>query len=138
MKTVTTIFLMTAALMGPFASASIGLDASTISTDCTQLNGTYSVVTAGSEYQCSAKNLTVEFYTDSQNVVTRISWKGRRTPALSVLLGSFSSEYSAAYAAASHIGAKRIVHDETKNVVVTRGGNARFHVGEIDLKPTAQ
>jgi hypothetical protein len=119
----------------PMAQAAIGLNASSIPADCSQLNGTYSVVTAGSLYECNTTTIKIDFFTNSQGVITRIAWKGRRTPALNVLLGSYANEYEQGFNnAPKNMSMRRSIVHETTNLVVHRGGNARSHVGEIVLK----
>ena len=117
------------------ARAAIGQSSSVIATDCQEINGSLSVVNQNGKYECRATGYTVDFYTNNQGLITKITWQGRRTPPLAKLLGSYSAEYQAAFAKAPvKKGLARSVHHETTNLIVRRAGHARLHIGEINLK----
>src|SRR6185312_9441728 len=106
------------------ASASMGLDSSTIAKDCAALGGTLTPVNS-IQSSCQTKGYTVDFYLNANGQVARITWHGHTSPPLNTLLGSFAAEYKAAVAAHPPHVAERSTVNETTNVIVKRRGNAR-------------
>jgi hypothetical protein len=124
-------FLATAAVP---ARAGLGADAGSVESDVTAMHGAMSQPTADVQPQSGSYNVktfvtgtgtTVHEYSSSSGTVFAVSWKGHRPPDLSVLLGSYYTEYSSASALQSN-GSLHHATVTTPNTIVTMGG----HMGQ--------
>lgn len=121
----------------PAAFSALSLPASSAPADCAHWNGTLSQPET-KHYRCVSRAFTVDFFVNEQNVIHKITWFGRRSPPLDLLLGPKAKEYTEALQVAdvkapSGRGLKRAMKHQTKSVTVTRRGNGRMHVGEMIL-----
>jgi hypothetical protein len=68
---------------------------------------------------------TVKEYADGNGQVFAVSWQGIKTPDLSVLFGSYYSEFKAAREKIAVPKGQRFVNVKSANLVVNHGGHMR-------------
>lgn len=119
------------------ARAGLGGDAASVESDASSLAGNMSQSPStldadqSSSYSTTSfvtgKGVAVREYSARSGPVFGVAWEGRRPPDLSVLLGSYYSEYTAA--AAAHHGPIGLHHSVvvTPNSIVYLGG----HMGHL-------
>jgi hypothetical protein len=124
----------------PSSFASIGAKSDTIATDCQNLKGTLTVVIAGEKSECKTSNSKIDFFIGSDGTVEAISWNGRMTPSMEILLGSFNEEYTTALKSSkSSPLSMRASIQTSAHLEVKRNGNASHHSGSIKfIKSGAQ
>jgi len=123
------------------ARAGLGGDASSIDSDAAAMRGTMSQSSTSAESAqtassygvrsfVSADGVTVREYSAPSGLVFGVAWQGRRPPDLSVLLGSYYSEYTSASASAP-LRHTNLHHAVIKgpNSVVVMGGHMGHLVG---------
>jgi hypothetical protein len=121
------------------AHAGLGGDASSIDSDAAAMRGTMSQPSTSAESAettssysvrsfVSANGATVREYSAPSGPVFGVAWEGRRPPDLSVLLGSYYSEYTSAAATTPrrHSNLHHAVIKGPNSVVVMSG-----HMGHL-------
>jgi Protein of unknown function (DUF2844) len=122
-------------LIAHSASASLGGDASSADADMAALKGqlsqpSESVISQPAAYSIkqfvTARGTTVREFSAPSGPIFGIAWEGRRTPDLTVLLGSYYSEYAKAAASRNHFSLHHAVFQGADMTVVITG-----HMGQL-------
>jgi uncharacterized protein DUF2844 len=118
------------------ARAALGADAKSIESDAAAMQGTMAsqevAPTAAPAGSYSVKSfvtpagVTVREYVAPSGAIFGIAWQGHRPPDLSILLGSYYSEYTSAEALKTHRDMHRSVTRGPNSVVVMAG-----HMGHV-------
>jgi hypothetical protein len=117
--------------------AGLGGDPSSIDSDAVAMRGTMSQAPAVAESAEAASSYSVRSFVSGDGVTVReyaapsgpvfgVAWQGRRPPDLSVLLGSYYSEYTSATSPRRHMNLHHAVI-KGPNAVIVMGG----HMGHI-------
>ena len=119
------------------AHAGLGGDATSIDSDAVAMRGTMAPPTAAAESAPTASSyrvrsfvsgdgVTVREYAASSGPVFGVAWQGRRPPDLSILLGSYYSEYTSAASPRRHVNLHHAVIKGPNSIIVMGG-----HMGHI-------
>jgi hypothetical protein len=122
------VILMTVHLLNHSAHAALGGGADTIAADRTALKAVHRSTTAHSGYtveEVVSDATTVREYVSPSGVVFGIAWNGYAHPDLAQLLGSYSSEYSAAQRKAVRKFGRKRLQLKTDSMVVEKWGHMR-------------
>jgi hypothetical protein len=119
------------------ARAGLGGEASSIDSDASAMRGTMSQSSTPAESAQTTSSYSVRSFVSGDGVTVReysarsgpifgVAWQGRRPPDLSVLLGSYYSEYTSASTPRRHTNLHHAVIKGPNSVVVMGG-----HMGHL-------
>jgi len=117
---------------GGHSLAALGEKTSSVQNDISKLNASQKATKSEVLYtvhEMVADGNTIKEYSTSDGVVFAVSWRGISKPDLSVLFGSYYSEYMETLDEAPKQPGKRNVSMKTPRMVVRRGGHMRDQRG---------
>jgi hypothetical protein len=118
------------------AWAEIGGTPSSLATECAGFKGNFKVI-SNDQQQCATHGYTLT-YSIRSGVIDKITWEGRQSPPLNILLGKLHSEFvEAVQKTPRHPGIRRGATHETAHVSVLRHGRPAWQTGAVILKTAA-
>lgn len=121
--------LLMASLLASTASATLGQQDSQIAENEAKVLHVKSqnIVRASSYtvHEIDLDGVLLKEYADSSGMVFAVSWRGLKTPDLSVIFGSYFSEYKIQREKLVPVKGQRSVNLKTSNMVVSSGGHMR-------------
>ena len=131
-------FILWVSLLLPLSSAfgSLGDRENSISLDVSNLRITQQSTSRQPRFrihQITSPNYTLQEYVSTEGVIFAVTWRGRTTPDLAQLLGSYFNETKEALEKSTRSHGRTPKTLATQNIVLERGGHMRDVYGKAYL-----
>ena len=119
-------------LYSSYSFAALGDHSNSIAIEAQVFSGSRKIRNSGNHnvHEISTNNGSIKEYVNADGVVFAVSWIGIIDPDLSVLLGSYFSEYDSARSALVQQKGRHPISITTSNIIVLKGGHMRSRFGK--------